>query len=95
MTSPAFRVGVDIGGTFTDLVALGQDGAVHTRKASSSVDDYARAILDGLRDLCRDAGLSPAAVAEVLHGTAVASNALLERPGRAPRAPGGGAGTSS
>ncbi|MBI4012575.1 MAG: hydantoinase/oxoprolinase family protein [Candidatus Rokubacteria bacterium] len=78
MTSPAFRVGVDIGGTFTDLVALGADGAVHTKKVSSSVDDYARAILDGLRDLCRDAGLSPRAVAEVLHGTTVASNAILE-----------------
>jgi len=81
MTSPAFRVGVDVGGTFTDLAALGQDGGVHTRKVSSSVDDYARAILDGLRDLCRDAGLSPAAVAELLHGTTVASNAILERRG--------------
>src|SRR3990172_5930790 len=78
MTSPAFRVGGDVGGALTDLAALGQDGGVHTRKVSSSVDDYARAILDGLRDLCRDAGLPPAAIAEVLHGTTVASNAILE-----------------
>ena len=72
------RLGVDISGTFTDLVALGQDGAVHTKKVSSSVDDYARAILDGLRELGRDAGLPPSAIAEVLHGTTVASNAILE-----------------
>ena len=38
-----WRVGVDIGGTFTDIVLLGSDGTVHTKKISSSVDDYARA----------------------------------------------------
>jgi N-methylhydantoinase A/oxoprolinase/acetone carboxylase beta subunit len=38
-----FRVGVDIGRTFTDIVFLDADGGVHTRKVSSSVDDYARA----------------------------------------------------
>ena len=43
MTS--YRVGVDIGGTFTDIVLLGSDGTIHTKKISSSVDDYARAIV--------------------------------------------------
>src|SRR5262249_39722826 len=75
------RIGVDIGGTFTDIVALGDDGAVSTRKVSSSADDYARAIVEGLRELCRDTGLRPDAVAGVLHGTTVASNVLLERAG--------------
>ena len=37
-----YRVGVDIGGTFTDIVLLGSDGTVHTKKISSSVGDYAR-----------------------------------------------------
>jgi len=45
---PGFRVGVDIGGTFTDLVFLGEDGQLHTKKVSSSVDNYARAITDGI-----------------------------------------------
>ena len=42
-----FTLGVDIGGTFTDIVLLGSDGAVHTQKISSSVDNYARAIVEG------------------------------------------------
>jgi N-methylhydantoinase A len=46
-----FRVGVDIGGTFTDIVFLDPEGRVHTKKVSSSVDDYARAIVDGVREL--------------------------------------------
>jgi N-methylhydantoinase A len=74
----SYRVGVDIGGTFTDIVCLGADGAVHTRKVASTVDDYARGIVEGLRALLAERGLTPAAAAEVLHGTTVASNAILE-----------------
>ena len=43
------RVGADIGGTFTDIVFLGPDGAVRAAKLLSTPDDYCRAILDGLR----------------------------------------------
>ena len=43
-----YRVGVDIGGTFTDIVLLGDDGTIHTKKISSSVGNYAQAIVDGL-----------------------------------------------
>src|SRR6266550_2819812 len=73
-----FRVGVDIGGTFTDIVFLDDDGRVHTKKVSSSVDDYARAIVEGVRELFRETGLVGHEVSEVLHGTTVASNAILE-----------------
>jgi N-methylhydantoinase A len=73
-----FRVGVDIGGTFTDIVFLDDDGRVHTKKVSSSVDDYARAIVEGVRELFRETGLAGDDVSEVLHGTTVASNAILE-----------------
>ena len=76
-----FRVGVDIGGTFTDIVFLDPEGRIHTRKVSSSVDDYARAIVEGLREVFREAGLAGSEVAEVLHGTTVASNAILELKG--------------
>src|SRR5262245_356258 len=72
------RVGVDIGGTFTDIVFLDADGGIHTKKVSSSVDDYARAIVDGLREVFRETGLGGHDVGEVLHGTTVASNAILE-----------------
>jgi N-methylhydantoinase A len=76
-----FRVGVDIGGTFTDLVFLDEDGRLHIKKVSSSVDDYARAIVEGVREVFQEAGLSGADVGEVLHGTTVASNAILELQG--------------
>ena len=75
---PSFRVGIDIGGTFTDIVFLGQDGTLHTQKVSSSVDNYARAIIDGVRQVFRDTGLDATSVEEVLHATTVASNAILE-----------------
>ena len=76
--SPRFRAAVDIGGTFTDIVLLDADGRRHVKKVSSSVEDYARAIVDGLREVFEETGLTGRDVIEVLHGTTVASNALLE-----------------
>ncbi|HXU91827.1 MAG TPA: hydantoinase/oxoprolinase family protein [Methylomirabilota bacterium] len=80
-TGARFRVGVDIGGTFTDIVLLDAAGRIHTKKVSSSVDDYARAIVDGLREVFGETGLSGSDLVEVLHGTTVASNAILELKG--------------
>ena len=79
--SVTYRVGVDIGGTFTDIVLLGSDGTVHTKKIPSSVENYAQAIVDGLSEVFRDTGLSGAAIEEIRHGTTVASNAILEHKG--------------
>ena len=76
--TPRFRVAVDIGGTFTDIVFLDADGRLHIKKVSSSVEDYAHAIVDGLREVFDETGLDGGDVVEVLHGTTVASNALLE-----------------
>src|ERR1051326_6424741 len=76
-----FRAGVDIGGTFTDIVLLGDDGRRYTKKVSSTVDDYARAIVDGLAALLREIGGEPGGITELLHGTTVASNAILEHKG--------------
>ena len=78
---PSYRVGVDIGGTFTDIVFMDDDGRVLTRKVSSSVDDYARAIAEGLSEVFQESGLSGKDVEEVLHGTTIASNAILEHKG--------------
>jgi N-methylhydantoinase A len=76
-----YRVGVDIGGTFTDIVVLGSDGAIHTKKVSSSVEDYARALVDGLAAVLHETGLTGGAIEEIRHGTTVASNAILEHKG--------------
>src|SRR3989440_12028927 len=76
-----YRVGVDIGGTFTDIVLLGSDGAVHTKKVSSTVENYAQAIVDGLSEAFRETGLNGNAIEEIRHGTTVASNAILEHKG--------------
>ncbi len=76
-----FRVGVDIGGTFTDIVFLSADGRLHTKKISSSVDDYARAITEGISQVFADSGLGAADVDEIRHGTTVAANAILEHKG--------------
>src|SRR6266481_663177 len=76
-----YRAGVDIGGTFTDIVLLGSDGTVHTKKISSSVENYAQAIVDGLSEVFSETGLGGAAIEEIRHGTTVASNAILEHKG--------------
>ena len=76
-----FRVGADIGGTFTDIVFLDEDGRLFTKKVSSSVDDYARAVVQGLQEIFREGGVEAAQVDEVLHATTVAANAILELKG--------------
>jgi N-methylhydantoinase A len=77
----AVNVGVDIGGTFTDLVFAHADGRLARRKVSSTPDDYARAIIEATRGYCRAQGLAASDVAEVVHATTVATNAVLERRG--------------
>ena len=76
-----FRLGIDVGGTFTDIVLLGDDGKLLTRKVSSSPDDYSRAIMQGVRGLIEEAGLDPGTITEVGHGTTVATNTIIERKG--------------
>src|SRR5207302_6983408 len=76
-----FRAGVDIGGTFTDIVLLGDRGERYTKKVPSTVDDYARAITDGLAALLTETGAEASGIIELLHGTTVASNAILEHKG--------------
>ena len=76
-----FRVGVDIGGTFTDIVFLDADGRLFTKKVPSSVDNYARAIVEGVAEVFSEAGIGPDSIHEIRHGTTVASNAILELKG--------------
>jgi N-methylhydantoinase A len=76
-----YRVGVDVGGTFTDIVLLGTDGTIHTMKISSSVENYAQAIVEGLTEVFRESRIGGEAIEELRHGTTVASNAILEHKG--------------
>ena len=78
---PDFRIGVDIGGTFTDIVFLGDDGSVLTRKVASTPDDYSRAVLDGIRAGMEELNVPPGSVTEVGHGFTVATNAIIEEKG--------------
>ena len=80
MTRP--RLAVDIGGTFTD-VAVEHDGACHTGKVLTTPHDPVRAVLDGARLALSRAGLAPRDVGTVIHGTTLATNALIERRGAA------------
>src|SRR6185437_1059049 len=72
------RIGVDIGGTFTDLVAIAADGRVTTRKVASTPSDYGDGIIAGLTALL---AAQPGPVADVLHATTVGSNTVLEGKG--------------
>lgn len=75
-------VGVDIGGTFTDLMLYDtESGAVHVHKVPSTPDAPERAMVTGLLELCASVGLSPADVAGVFHGTTIATNSVLEHDG--------------
>ena len=75
------RIGVDIGGTFTDITIMDEAGSLITKKVSSTVHNYARAISEGLAETFAEHGFTGTQVAELLHGTTVASNAILELKG--------------
>ncbi len=77
----AYRLGVDIGGTFTDIIILAPDGTIHSKKVLSTPDDYSRAIEDGVAQLLGETGISAGEITEFAHGTTVATNALIERRG--------------
>src|SRR5262245_52676461 len=80
-----FRIGVDVGGTFTDVVAVDDAGRVTIAKAPSTPRDPTDGVLDGLGRLARALDLDRARLLadteRIVHGTTVATNALLERKG--------------
>jgi N-methylhydantoinase A len=76
-----WRVGVDIGGTFTDIVLLARDGRITTRKVASTPQDYSCGIADGLREIMREVGITPTEIGGLAHATTVAANIILERKG--------------
>jgi N-methylhydantoinase A len=78
-TTRGVRVGVDVGGTNTDLILVGPDGE-YTHKTPSTADPSVSTVT-GVVDLCASAGVDPSDVTQILHGTTVATNALIEHEG--------------
>lgn len=74
------RLGVDIGGTFTDVV-LELAGGLHSAKVLTTYHAPEDAIVDGLHKVCAQAGIAPQAITQIIHGTTLATNALIERRG--------------
>jgi len=75
------RIGVDIGGTFTDIVLAREDGSLLVSKVSSTPEDPGRAVVTGLAALLDHAGVAPRDVVEIVHGATVASNTILQKKG--------------
>jgi N-methylhydantoinase A len=81
----AYRLGVDVGGTFTDLFLVGDgngDGGGRFRvKTPSTPADPSEGVLTGVRRICEEAGIDVGDIRNILHGTTVATNAVLESKG--------------
>jgi N-methylhydantoinase A/oxoprolinase/acetone carboxylase beta subunit len=75
------QIGVDIGGTFTDIVALADDGRLHLTKVPTTPKDLLRGVADAVEGVLALAGARAPSVARFIHGTTVATNAVLEQTG--------------
>ncbi len=74
----SYRLGVDVGGTFTDLLLINEDtGETYTAKVPSTPEDSSIGVLNGIARICDESGIDPAGVSRVMHGTTVATNAVL------------------
>ena len=78
----AYRLGVDVGGTFTDILLIDEEsGATYRAKTSSTPEDQSVGVLRGIERACETAGITLGDIDEVFHGTTVATNAILEGKG--------------
>jgi N-methylhydantoinase A len=74
----SYRLGVDVGGTFTDLLLINEEsGETHTAKVPSTPEDSSIGVLNGVDQICDESGVDPTMVRRVMHGTTVATNAVL------------------
>ncbi len=79
--SGAARIGVDVGGTFTDVVLALPNGRIHVNKTTTTPADPGEGVAAGVAAVLAEAGIDPRQVAEVVHGTTVASNTILQKVG--------------
>ena len=74
----SYRLGVDVGGTFTDFLLINEsDGSTHTAKVPSTPEDSSIGVLNGVARICDQSGVNPKDIKLVMHGTTVATNAVL------------------
>ncbi|MCH1491415.1 MAG: hydantoinase/oxoprolinase family protein [Luminiphilus sp.] len=74
----SYRLGVDVGGTFTDLILVNEaSGDIHTAKVPSTPDDSSVGVMNGVERVCGNAGIDPSEISQVMHGTTVATNTVL------------------
>ena len=77
-----YRLGVDVGGTFTDLLLLDEKRErLFTAKVPSTPSDSSIGVLNGIQKICREAGIDPTEIDDVMHGTTVATNTVLTKAG--------------
>ena len=78
----SFKLGVDVGGTFTDLLLFDEDTGRQVRvKTPSTPADPSVGVLTGIDKVCRLAEIAPGEISHIMHGTTVATNAVLEGKG--------------
>ncbi|MDC0404288.1 hydantoinase/oxoprolinase family protein [Porticoccaceae bacterium] len=74
----SYRLGVDVGGTFTDLLLINEEnGKTYTAKVPSTPEDSSLGVLNGIARICDESGVDPKEIGRVMHGTTVATNAVL------------------
>jgi N-methylhydantoinase A len=74
----SYRLGVDVGGTFTDLLLINeQSGDIYTAKVPSTPHDSSEGVLNGITKVCKNAGIDPNEITHFMHGTTVATNTVL------------------
>ena len=74
----AYRLGVDVGGTFTDVLLISEaDSSFHVAKVPSTPADSSIGVLNGIARVCELANIQPREIQDVMHGTTVATNAIL------------------
>ena len=76
------RIGVDVGGTFTDLIYVDDEaGAIRVHKLPTTPDDPSQGTIQGVRELAEEAGADPSSLDQVFHGTTIATNIVIEHAG--------------
>ena len=74
----SYRLGVDVGGTFTDLLLVDEKtGQLYTAKVPSTPDDASIGVFNGIERVCGNAGIDPNEITSVMHGTTIATNTIL------------------
>ena len=78
----SYRLGVDVGGTFTDLLLVNEKtGALHTAKVPSTPEDSSIGVFNGINRVCEQNNVDPSEINTVMHGTTVATNTILTETG--------------